>query len=88
MPNPITLTRFVNVDVKSAAESYNVPRRSSARNNLKADGCFHVGQKIFAVATDVLEAFAARTRMLISYIMICVSQNECFALGPFKTWSM
>ena len=38
-----------------------------------------MGQKIFAVATDVLEAFAARTRMLIFYIMICVSQNECFA---------
>ena len=60
-----TLTRFVDVDVKSAAECYDFPRRSSARNNLKASGCFHVGQKRFAVATDVLEAFAARTRMSI-----------------------
>jgi len=65
MPNSITLTRFVNIDVKSAAECYNVPRRSSARNNLKASRCFHMGQDIFAVATDVLEAFAARTRMSI-----------------------
>ena len=60
-----TLTRFVNIDVKSAAECYYVPGRSSARNNLKASRCFHMGQDIFAVATDVLEAFAARTRMSI-----------------------
>ena len=46
-----------------------------------------MGQKIFAVATDVLEAFAARTRMLISYIMICVSQNECFANKRKKSFT-